>query len=209
MKRYLTTLVIAGVTLFGLTACDGIRSQCSDGIDNDQDGLVDGEDPGCQSVTERSTARSANCSQDQSGLRATNPACQVSTAGSLESNDPECFDGEDNDGDGFIDFPNDIGCSSVRDGAEANPQCSDGVDNDGDALIDFPADPGCSSTSDLSEGNDPHCGDGLDNDGDGMIDFPADLGCASLTDTNETNQACSDGIDNDLDGQTDCPNTAG
>ena len=57
---------------------------CSDGIDNDKDGLIDfaGGDPGCEGPDD------------------------MSERGALA----ECDDGIDNDGDGLIDFPNDPGC---------------------------------------------------------------------------------------------------
>jgi hypothetical protein len=102
---------------------------------------------------------------------------------------PECSDERDNDGDGFIDFPNDPGCASPQDDDETDdtpPQCSDGVDNDGDGYIDYPADPGCTDRTDDDEtDNAPECSDGIDNDGDGRIDFPADNGCTSPTDDDE------------------------
>ena len=102
------------------------RPQCSDGIDNDGDGLIDyPADPGCggpDSVTE-------------------SPACQ---------------DGIDNDGDGKIDFdggasanhgvalgPPDPGCPWPFAEIE-NPECDDGIDDDGNGLVDF-ADPKCSA----------------------------------------------------------------
>ena len=50
---------------------------------------------------------------------------------------PQCFDNQDNDGDGKIDFPDDPGCDDESDDSEdsaAKPQCSDHRDNDGDAL---------------------------------------------------------------------------
>jgi len=53
-----------------------------------------------------------------------------------------CNDGVDNDTDGLIDFPADVGCSSATD-ADERHQCVDGIDNDGDTFIDGPADPGC------------------------------------------------------------------
>ena len=63
-----------------------------------------------------------------------------------------CADGQDNDGDGLIDYPADPGCSSVEDIDETDPpQCSDGKDNDGDGLIDFPADKGCAAADDNDE----------------------------------------------------------
>ena len=65
----------------------------------------------------------------------------------------QCTDKKDNDGDTFIDYPADPGCSSARDRDEINLiiQCDNGVDNDKDGLIDYPADPGCSSPLDSSE----------------------------------------------------------
>lgn len=63
-----------------------------------------------------------------------------------------CADGQDNDGDGQTDFPNDPGCTAADDGDETDPaQCSDGKDNDGDGLIDFPSDKGCSAADDNDE----------------------------------------------------------
>ena len=103
------------------------RPQCSDGIDNDGDGLIDlGHDPGCTSPGDNSEV----------------------------DNLPQCSDGIDNDGDGAIDFPADSGCDSGSDNLEsdrANTQCTDGVDNDNDGFIDFPNDPGCFSELDNSE----------------------------------------------------------
>jgi hypothetical protein len=91
---------------------------CSDGVDNDGDGLVDyPADPGCLS-----------------------PDDPWETV--------DCADGIDNDGDGNIDWdPNGISpdpsCSTAQFGMEQT-QCSDGVDNDGDGKIDLD-DPQCTS----------------------------------------------------------------
>ena len=117
-----------------------------------------------------------------------------------------CSNNIDDDGDGFVDYPNDPGCSSPTDDSERSPSiaCDDGIDNDGDGAIDFPADPGCTAPSDLSEG--PDCSDGFDNDGDGLVDFPADPDCGSPSDARESPGAqCSDGLDNDGDGFVDYP----
>ncbi len=117
---------------------------------------------------------------------------------------PQCSDGLDNDGDGTIDFPADLGCSSAADGSEVSVACSDGIDNDGDGRIDFPDDPECSSVDDTTEDGAPQCGDGIDNDGDGDVDFPADMGCTSATDRTEYAQPiCFDFRDNDGDGAID------
>lgn len=111
--------------------------QCSDGVDNDGDGLIDyPNDPGCSSST------------DNDEYNAPPPTYQ-------------CSDGIDNDGDGLIDYGNDPGCSSSTDDNEYNAspppppiyQCSDGRDNDGDGLVDYPNDPGCLSSTDNNEYN--------------------------------------------------------
>lgn len=63
-----------------------------------------------------------------------------------------CADGQDNDGDGLIDFPADPGCFAADDSNETDPAvCSDGKDNDGDGLIDFPSDKGCAAADDTDE----------------------------------------------------------
>ncbi|OGJ74039.1 hypothetical protein A2217_00110 [Candidatus Peribacteria bacterium RIFOXYA2_FULL_55_28] len=127
----------------------------------------------------------------------------------------QCSDGEDNDGDGATDYPDDFSCSSDTDDDETNPksECQDGLDNDGNGLIDFPNDPGCSSKQDNDEdGFDPQCNDGLDNDGDGATDFSGgDFSCSSATDNDETNPKaqCQDGLDNDGNGLIDFPNDPG
>jgi hypothetical protein len=104
-----------------------------------------------------------------------------------------CSDGIDDDGDGFIDYPDDPGCTGPQDGWETETgfPCDDGIDNDGDGDRDFPADASCISSLYPSEG--AACDDGLDNDGDGLIDFdgggvgPGDPGCLAPYDDSETN----------------------
>jgi hypothetical protein len=107
---------------------------CSDGLDNDHDGLTDyPQDPGCSSATDNDEY---------------NVPPQVY----------QCSDNQDNDGDGLVDFPQDPGCSSATDSNEYNVPptvyiCNDGLDNDSDGLVDFPQDPGCSSATDNDEYN--------------------------------------------------------
>jgi len=89
----------------------GNSPACSDGVDNDQDGLVDfaGGDPGCDDALDTS---------ERSDVLA-------------------CDDGIDNDGDGFIDFAGgDPGCQSPASTRE-DPECQDGVNNDGQTGTDF------------------------------------------------------------------------
>lgn len=66
---------------------------------------------------------------------------------------PECANGQDDDGDGLIDYPRDPGCVAADGSLEADPErfaCEDELDNDGDGLIDL-ADSACSDPRDPSE----------------------------------------------------------
>jgi hypothetical protein len=64
----------------------------------------------------------------------------------------QCNDGDDNDADGKIDYPNDPDCLSLVDNAEigGDTECSDSIDNDGDGLIDS-LDPECTGMIDDDE----------------------------------------------------------
>ncbi len=180
----LADVVIAeAIADFTGNPCAAARPQCADGVDNDGDGRIDAQDPGCLSGPGGAFNPNDN---DES-----NPAAR-----------PQCSDTVDNDGDGRIDAM-DPGCLSgpggafnpndndERDGPAARPQCSDTVDNDGDGVIDA-RDPGCLSgpggafnPNDNDETNRPNCSDGIDNDRDGRTDFPADRGCTSASDNSE------------------------
>src|SRR5690606_36034198 len=75
----------------GGLACGSLAAapECSDGADNDGDGLVDfPDDPGCESADDDSE---------------------------LDGRPPACSDGVDNDGDGLVDHPADPGCDSPED----------------------------------------------------------------------------------------------
>jgi hypothetical protein len=81
---------------------------CNDGEDDDGDGLVDLDDPGCLALDD--------------------PFETNSLVG--------CDDGFDNDADGLVDWPNDPGCELAVSATE-HPACDDGIDNDGDGGIDW------------------------------------------------------------------------
>ena len=59
---------------------------------------------------------------------------------------PQCYDGQDNDGDGLIDYPDDPGCDSQGDDDEADPTpspfCGDGSCNGSETCSSCPADCG-------------------------------------------------------------------
>ncbi|MCQ4165827.1 Ig domain-containing protein [Tahibacter harae] len=182
---------------------------CSDGVDNDGDGLIDfPADPGCYAANGPGTTENPQCNDgadnDGDGLIdfPNDPQCPRAYS-PIEDTVFACSDGIDNDGDGRIDVGSDPQCNNPTDNTENFGQCDDGIDNDGDGLIDYPADPGCTSASDSSE-TAPQCSDGVDNDGDGLIDFPADTSCPNANANTEVT-LCSDGIDNDGDGLIDFP----
>jgi len=160
---------------FSFTVATAPETNCSDGIDNDGDGLVDCNDQDCQ----------------------LDPVCQLPTF------ETDCADGVDNDGDGFIDCA-DSDCDAdpicqpppVED-------CADGVDNDGDGLVDC-ADQDCAAEL-ICQPPVEDCTDGVDNDGDGFIDCTdqdcaAELICQPVLDVED----CTDGVDNDGDNFIDC-----
>ncbi len=105
---------------------------CDNGIDDDNNGLIDCFDPACVNF----------------------PACKAKPV-------EICNNKIDDNGDGLVDCADptcatDISCvptTTVK--VVTPPACSDGIDNDGDGLIDYPADPGCTSPQDNDEYNPP------------------------------------------------------
>ena len=108
---------------------------CSDGLDDDGDGLIDHpDDPGCSSPTDASER-------------------ELTLA---------CDNALDDDDDGTIDLA-DGGCDAPGDTDErgAPEECDNGLDDDGDLLIDFPDDPGCLHPTNLYELPEPGFGEML------------------------------------------------
>ena len=161
--------------------------ECNDGLDNDNDGLVDLDDSGCVDK------------YDDNELNY--HMFEFVIPSFVFPEDPEetyqCNDGLDNDNDDLVDM-DDPGCDSPSDDDETNEdnpeetyQCNDGLDNDNDGLVDMD-DPGCDSPSDDDETNSvpytpTQCMDNMDNDNDGLVDMN-DPGCDSPSDDDETNE---------------------
>ena len=132
-RRYISVVGFdeeAGSCLDGSTTypCElrriGAGFGCSDGIDNNGDGLIDAQDPSCWYPW---SSEGASTPED----------IQVGWYGV-----GECNDGIDNNGNGLIDA-HDLGCVSSNDASEApgfQPMtagtCADGIDNDGDGNAD-------------------------------------------------------------------------
>ncbi len=139
--------------------------RCTDGLDNNDDGLTDCQDPSCEGL---------GC-------------CGLEGA---EADDSACSDGCDNDGNGFVDCL-DYSCSrgagvtvcrSPVQGPEDTPEtCADGVDNDWNGYIDC-KDRSCTTAAAVTycEGSDATCSDGVDNDGNGFTDC-GDYSCSKNT----------------------------
>ena len=207
----------------------GVMTACSDGLDNDGDGLIDfPQDPGCidlRDIEELDPSPDGPCEDqldnDNDGLiDFDDPGCVLSEG--LEEYqaplNPECSNGEDDDGDGYIDYPADESCTGPQGEDESlipTPSaCQNLMDDDFDGLIDFPYDPGCASPEDTDETDQlmvsmiPQCNDGVDNDLDGYVDL-ADSSCVTPSDPRERQSedaaipACSNGMDDDGDGLID------
>jgi hypothetical protein len=148
---------------------------CTDGIDDDEDGFTDCEDPDCWS------SESCACGDEEDN----------DGDGRVDCEDPDCIrsplccavheratvccgDGIDNDGDGFADCEDDPDC------AWAGDCCTDEKDNDGDGFtdcddVDCALNPVCCPNANVES---CACDDGEDNDGDGAVDC-ADADCFS------------------------------
>lgn len=212
-------------------AAERLPPGCSDNVDNDGDGQIDGEDPGCADPLDEDEAHNpaaapAACfnrvDDDADGLTdfPFDPGCFGK--GDTDETDPEtapaCANGLDDDEDGATDYPADFGCTSAGSDSEENnrPQCRNRFDDDQDGLTDWPADPGCATEGDNSEKDDdraPQCSDEIDNDRNGLVDYPFDPGCNAAGDTVEAPPlvpaACSNRMDDDGDGRIDFPRDPG
>ena len=171
--------------------------ECSDGIDNDDDGLADfPSDPGCDDANDPSErSPSLPCDDgienDGDGLIdfPDDPGCLIPT---WFTESPQCDDQVDNDGDGGVDTA-DRGCPAGWFLFEQTV-CDDGLDNDEDGLVDFADDPSCGGLP-FGLVETTKCSDGVDNDGDGLTDFPTDPECISAAQFSEANPNCGMGFE--------------
>ena len=122
---------------------------CSDGKDNDGDGLIDyPSDPGCygkEDATEDAPSTSTSCSSSLKALLGTD--CHYMYSGA---------DGKAVFCDGPMTKSAQEGATTATTGCSTTTStvitaCSDGKDNDGDGLIDYPSDTGCYSKDDYDE----------------------------------------------------------
>ncbi len=174
---------------------ENTEARCSDGIDNDNSGKSDCDDPNCTAFL--------FCAKAEEGKENTLDACK---------------DSKDNDGDGKIDCDDEecqaFAICAVSEDENTAARCQDGLDNDKNGKIDcddaeckiFPF---CTISSDKLENTLAACTDGIDNDDDGDLDCldkdcqVFDI-CKSVVGVKEnTRELCSDGLDNDFNGVAD------
>ncbi len=163
---------------------------CEDGEDNDGDGMVDDDDPGCTGSGGLSEAGPCENAEDDDGdgwIDLEDPGCEDDPAGSTEggTGDSACNNGLDDDADGWIDAE-DADCDDALDDDEAPAPagCENGQDDDGDGWTDA-ADPDCVDAADEEVGlGNTACNNGADDDGDGLLDHE-DPECTDAFDDSE------------------------
>jgi hypothetical protein len=161
-------------TIDSVSACNlKCSPQCSDGVDNDGDKCIDLQDDGCTGYSDNEegseSCGNGNCDCGENSINCPGE-CPAET----------CSNVIDDDGDGCIDYPEDIGCLSMTDTDEIDIGCN----NDGDC--------DCGETRAACPNECPitSCNDGIDNDFDGCKDYPEDEGCLNAQGTSETGGFC-------------------
>lgn len=188
----------------------GAVENCSDGFDNNCNGLVDDQDPGavgCQVCTDNDGDGYAlegggcgpvDCDDSNGGI---NPGAADVPNNGLDENcdgaDSVDLSILDNDGDGFTPATGDCDDTDGAVHPNAVEICTDGLDNDCNNLIDSqdPAAVECPQTC-------------LDSDGDtyavdGGGCGPVDCDDADALINPGASETCGDGMDNDCDGSID------
>ncbi|MGL1886928.1 MAG: fibro-slime domain-containing protein [Reichenbachiella sp.] len=187
---------------------------CTDGIDNDHNGLIDCAEAKCQLFlicTLQENDR-VTCTDGVDNNADGEADCDDSVCEKYdychENTIHQCYDALDNDNDGAVDCDDDE-CKIFELCSESTLAfCNDGLDNDNDGTADC-ADPDCFIYSQCGELSAGLCDNGVDDDHDGSIDC-ADSDCLNFeqcatADGGDSGlNACTDGLDNDGDDEIDC-----
>jgi hypothetical protein len=189
---------------------------CTDGSDNDCNGVADCLDPACSSFQDcgchpLASGEICNNGQDDDcdGTVDCNDTDCMGTSGCACSADEhnKCEDGIDNDCDGLTDCDDwDCADSTYCICHSTTEICDNGEDDDCDLKIDC-ADPDCANQyfcRCVPPGVNEVCDDATDNDCDGLVDC-ADPDCVAASACRKCSpEICDDGIDNNCDNYIDC-----
>lgn len=159
-------------------ASGGTETQCSDGLDDDNDGFVDCRDPDCANANacvQRLEICNNNVDDDADGTvdcadtdcasdPVACPSCCFVTIG--QSCVPSCCQNGVCQGNCFC---SPQVCSQCQPPPVAE-DCTNGVDDDGDGAVDCVDSDCAQSLSCVPQPNEQNCGDGIDNDRDGLAD---------------------------------------
>jgi hypothetical protein len=196
----------------------GAPENCTDGSDNDCNGVADCNDPSCTSAplcgcTPAPESCQNGVDDDCDGtVDCLDAACQgTPVCGCLTTEAGLCGNGFDDDCDGLIDCDDPTCASTPQCQCQATPEfCGDGQDNDCDLLVDC-ADPQCQGVFPCAcqpPGSPEQCSDGVDNDCDTLPDC-SDSQCLTSPACSQCSpEQCSDGVDNDCDLLIDCADSA-
>ena len=185
----------------GGRCCDD-EECCSDGLDNDEDGLVDCEEASCAGIAGCGSGGAEVICDDGEDNDADGAAdCDDEDCADTDAcaGETDCANDVDDDADGLIDCADTADCSSSPDCVEA--QCENGVDDDGDGAADC-ADADCAGTG-CCPGPE-RCDDLIDNNLDGLIDCEDEDRCIDADVCAPPGEICDDEEDNDGDGLADC-----
>jgi hypothetical protein len=159
----------------------GAPEDCTNGVDDDCDGLIDGQDPNAVNCPPACT------DLDGDGYNAAGSGCGPADCDDRNASvnpgaTENCLNGIDDDCDDLVDGADtDCGGCVPTAMAEKGRRCSDAIDNDCDGSLDCDdadcaGNKSCSSGGGGKEGKGRSCSDGSDNDGDGLTDC-ADPDC--------------------------------
>jgi len=182
LSMLLCLLFVGGMTMATVaTAAPGGHAKtekCTNGRDDDKDGLVDCADPDCAGDPACAPpAEICNNGIDDDGdslVDCADPDCASDPACVCQPTPEVCTNGLDDDCDTLVDCA-DPDCAADPACAPPAEICNNGVDDDGDTLVDC-ADPDCASDPACAPTAE-NCANGHDDDGDGQVDC-ADSDCA-------------------------------
>ncbi len=162
------------------------ETSCGDGLDNDCNGVVDCQDPHCQSTTPGALGLSCDAPGGATvGMKCTTSATCVCSGngGVAQVSETSCGDHFDNDCNGLIDCA-DTACKPPAGGGLGLSCDANGNTCSAGGVCNLCAPNGNPA---LAQATETSCGDGVDNDCDGLVDC-ADANC--LGQTCATNSIC-------------------